>query len=50
MTEISDLFAYLYTADLPTLDLIVDEAIRILAERQRTDRRPPINVSAPKLQ
>jgi hypothetical protein len=35
MYSLSDCFAYMYAVDLHTLDLIIDEAIRILAERWR---------------
>ena len=32
---LSDCFAFMYNVDLDTLDLVIGEAIRILAERQR---------------
>ena len=35
MYSLSDCFAYMYAVDLHTLDLVIGEAIRILAERQR---------------
>jgi hypothetical protein len=34
MDELSNLFAYMYLADLATLDLIIIEANRILDERR----------------
>jgi hypothetical protein len=35
MHNLSDLFFYLYFVDLHTLELVIGEARRILAERQR---------------
>jgi hypothetical protein len=35
MTSLADVFAYLYTTDLDSLNRAVQEAARILAERQR---------------
>ncbi len=38
MSELADLFAYMYEADLPTLRHVVQEAIRILRERENATR------------
>jgi hypothetical protein len=35
MFNFADLFAFMYATDLEALDLIVEEAVRILAERKR---------------
>ncbi len=34
MYSLSDLFAYMYFMDLPTLRMVIPEAFRILAERE----------------
>ena len=36
MFTLSDLFAFMYFMDLPTLRMVVPEACRILAEREHT--------------
>jgi hypothetical protein len=35
MTSLSDVFAFLYVTDLDTLNRAVQEALRILAEREQ---------------
>jgi hypothetical protein len=44
---LSDLFAFMYVADLETLDRVVPEAARILAERKlnAVQQRPLASVS-----
>ncbi len=46
MFNLSDLFAYMYVMDLPTLRLVIPEGRRILAERERNATReaPVANV------
>jgi hypothetical protein len=39
MTSLADLFAFLYGMDLQTLDRVMQEAVRILAERELESRR-----------
>jgi hypothetical protein len=47
MFNLSDLFAYIYFVDLPTLRLVIPEARRILAERERTAARETPAASVP---
>jgi hypothetical protein len=47
MYSLSDLFAYMYAADLETLKRVVPEACRILAERERNTAQDALSPSAP---
>lgn len=42
MPELADIFAYLYHTDLRTLQRFVQEAIRILRERENAARPAPL--------
>jgi hypothetical protein len=46
MSELANLFADAYAADLDNLDLIVHELIRIRDERQRKEMQEPSTTGA----
>lgn len=45
MPELSDVFALLYGTDLQTLRLVVEEAARVLAQREQESRFDPSTLS-----